>query len=103
MQDLGELTAASFALFVGQLFRIELPGFDTFLLELASVTALPSETRATPTGRQPFSLQFLGEQSDHYLLQHTYRLEHEKMGSLEIFLVPLGLSGRRMQYEAIFT
>ncbi len=51
MRMLDELTAASFAPFVGQVFRVELAGFDPFLLELMSATELPSSTRATRTTR----------------------------------------------------
>jgi hypothetical protein len=69
-------------------------------LELARVTG-PGQTSGGEA-RQAFSLLFLGPLSPQYLVQHTYRLEHEQMGTLEIFLVPLGPENGRMRYEAIF-
>lgn len=35
--------------------------------------------------------------------QGIHRVEHEQLGSLEIFLVPLGPDQQGMRYEAIFT
>jgi hypothetical protein len=37
-----------------------------------------------------------------YLQQHIYRLEHEQLGALALFLVPLGPEQGRMRYGAIF-
>ena len=99
---LDELTTADFAPYVGQDFRVVLTGLAPVDLELVSATELSPATRPSPRGRQPFSLLFLGPESDQYLMQHIYRLEHPHMGVLELFLVPLGPQHRRMQYEAVF-
>ena len=32
-----------------------------------------------------------------------YRVEHEDIGSFEIFLVPIGPDEKGMKYEAVFT
>jgi hypothetical protein len=37
------------------------------------------------------------------LPQRIYRLEHEQMGPLELFIVPVGPDGDGLGYEAIFT
>lgn len=52
--------------------------------------------------RQPFSVVFRSLQLDSYLLQRIYTVEHEQMGSLDIFLVPIGPDQHGMRYEAIF-
>jgi hypothetical protein len=58
------------------------------------VTEIPRE----PGGRAPFSLVFTGG-PEPPLPQRTYRVEHERLGAMEIFLVPIA-PGR---YEAVFT
>jgi len=50
---------------------------------------------------ESFSLLFCGPIAP-YLPQGIYRLQHEKLGTMEMFLVPLGPDGRGMQYEAVF-
>jgi hypothetical protein len=99
---LNELTVADFTPRLGQTFRIALAGLAPIDLELVSATELSPASQAQPQERRPFSLIFLGPESDQYLLQHIYRLEHPQMGALDLFLVPLGLQAQRMQYEAIF-
>jgi len=37
------------------------------------------------------------------LPQRTYDLVHPELGTLQIFIVPLGPQGGEMRYEAIFT
>jgi hypothetical protein len=81
-------------------FTIRLDGAEPVSLELVEVTDLgPAHTSG---GRRPFALYFLGPESDRYLRQATYRLEHPTGGWLELFIVPLGPQAGRMRYEAIF-
>lgn len=99
--QLESLQSADFNPHVHQFFRVAVHGAEPINLELVSVhnagqTALPGK-------RQPFSLLFLGPESTVYLPQHTYRLLHDRMGILDLFIVPLGLDGKRMRYEAIFS
>jgi hypothetical protein len=99
---LDQLTSRDFARHLHEVFTIKLETIDPIGLELDCVTELrPASDEAGPA-RQPFSLLFLGPVSRQYLLQRTYRLEHDQMGALDVFLVPLGLEGGRMRYEAIF-
>lgn len=51
--------------------------------------------------RPPFSLLFHGP-SDPLLPQATYRFEHETIGAMEIFIVPLGHDDHGSAYEAVF-
>lgn len=97
---LNDLTAGDFRPFLNQTFHVRLEGIDPIDLELLSVTERANDADAAH--RSPFSLVFLGPVSNQYLLQHIYRLEHEQMGALDIFIVPLGPHAGRMQYEAVF-
>jgi len=86
---------------LNQTFCIHLDNATTMDLQLVSVTELGTESK---TGhRNPFSLHFLGPVSQQYLQQHTYHIVNEKMGTFDIFIVPLGTEAGRMRYEAIFT
>lgn len=101
MPTLDKLQSADFSAHLHETFRIHLDGeADAVPLELAQVTE--SAGGSGLEARRSFSLLFLGPVSPQYLVQHTYRLEHERMGTLEIFLVPLGPENGRMKYEAIF-
>ena len=51
--------------------------------------------------KQPFSLYFRSSQRG-ALPQAIYQVEHEKMGPMEIFLVPIGPDAQGMRYEAVF-
>ena len=67
----------------------------------AGTTRQPSAVG--PAGRrEPFNLLFRGPRSP-YARQGTHRLEHDRLGTLEIFLVPLGPDATGMRYEAVFT
>jgi hypothetical protein len=53
-------------------------------------------------GVNRFAVYFQGP-GDLYLPQHTYRLEHDALGTLEIFIVPIGIRNKRYEYEAVFS
>jgi len=91
--DLRTLTAADFAPLLDEQFRIS-AGDQTFEAELVEVTEIPRE----PGGRAPFSLVFKGG-PDPPLPQRIYRVEHGRLGAIEIFLVPISVD----RYEAVFT
>lgn len=99
MTDL--LQISDFQSQLDQIFSIHLNDVRTMDLQLVSVTELGT---ASQTGsRNPFSLHFLGPVSQQYLQQHTYSMVNETLGTLDIFIVPLGAEAGRMRYEAIFT
>jgi hypothetical protein len=89
--DLEKLTVGDFAALRGERFRIGVPPFEAELIE---VTEIPRE----PGGRTPFSLVFQGGSSPP-LPQGIHRLEHENLGVIEVFLVPIAAD----RYEAVFT
>jgi hypothetical protein len=98
---LDKLQHTDFIPYLNQAFSIHLDGMEPIELELVNITE--ADPRSGSEVRQPFSLQFLGPVSNQFLVQHIYRLEHEQMGVLDLFLVPLGPEHGRMRYEAIFT
>lgn len=98
---LGDLTLEQFEPLQGSLFRIALS--DAVIeLRLESVTPVRAGD-LKPKGRQPFALTFRGGPPGRYLPQRTYTLEHETLGALPIFLVPISPDAEGIRYEAIFT
>jgi hypothetical protein len=97
---LDKLTCADFEPLVGEIFEVRLAGAEPIGLTLASAKA--AGMPGGPGLRQPFALVFVGPESRQYLLQGTYRLEHERLPGLELFIVPLGPQAGRMRYEAVF-
>ena len=92
--DLASLTAADFAGLRGDRFRIAPDDAPAFEAELIAVTEIARE----PGGRAPFSLVFQGG-PDPPLPQQIHRVEHDQLGALEIFLVPIAAD----RYEAVFS
>jgi hypothetical protein len=91
---LDTLTLEDFRPLLHDRFRVAPDGAPTFDVELVEVTEIPRE----PGGRAPFSLVFEGGPNPP-LPQAIYRVEHDRLGELDIFLVPIAVD----QYEAIFT
>ena len=81
------LTCESFSQFLGGTFTMSLDSGETMELELIEAATYPN--RDEVNGRKPFSLVFRGAMES-VVPQRIYRLQHESMGTLEIFLVPIG-------------
>jgi hypothetical protein len=97
------LKLSDFAPHAGTTFTVTFPDG---VLELSLGAVEPHGTRAprpdVPGLRtEPFSLVFLGPLAP-VLPQRTWNLEHPALGTLEVFLVPLGPKDGRMRYEAVF-
>ena len=100
--QLDELKSTDFTPCLNQAFQLHLEGHDPWPLTLASVTVLgPARVRNGVELRPPFSLIFRGPLQP-VLPQRIYALEHERLGRLEIFIVPVGPEGGGMNYEAVF-
>lgn len=88
---------------VGEVFRLML--HDATVLETRLIEVTPatggSENSAASVRRTPFSLVFRSPPGAP-LPQHIYRLEHDEVGVLELFLVPIGPDAHGMRYEAVF-
>jgi hypothetical protein len=91
---LEDLTVDQFRPVLHDGFGIAPDGAPAFEVELVEVTEIPRE----PGGRAPFSLVFQGG-PDPPLPQGIYRVEHDELGELDIFLVPIAAD----RYEAVFT
>jgi hypothetical protein len=95
--DLEDLSHAMFAARVGEPFAITGPATLELSLEEANLGAEPPDA-----GRRPFSLIFRGPQRP-LLAQQIYRMEHEALGALEIFIVPVSCDASGARYEAVFS
>jgi hypothetical protein len=83
---------------VGERFAIALSEGGQLELKLAEVSGV---TAGEP-GAGAFSLLFEGGPADKFLAQRMYEVQHQELGTLPIFLVPLGPKGGVMTYQAIF-
>ncbi len=100
---LDRLTATDFAPAVGDTFvldagdagRIELELLEARLHDPDAPPELPDGTRA------PFTLTF-GGPVEPVLAQRIYRVEHESLEPMEIFIVPISRNDSGTSYEAVF-
>lgn len=108
MADLKELRLATFEPHIREEFVIQLvdenQSTTDFPLQLVSAQPLGVKERDEAAhGRESFSLVFENERKDVYLNQGIYSVQNESLGTLELFLVPMGPTETGMQYEVIFT
>lgn len=99
--DLTEFTYDNILPHVGSTFRINFPE-GTVELKLTRVDHLREKHTSKRLFRDSFALQFLGP-AGAFLPQGTYAMQHESLGELPIFIVPVGQEEEGVQYEAIFT
>jgi hypothetical protein len=97
--SLAELSAESFLPLVGQKFLL-VDGTESIELELLTVKA-GSKPLANSPLRAPFSLQFRA-QSGPAKPQRIYRLENERFGAAELFVVPFRLDKTGCYYNVTF-
>lgn len=96
LASLDTVTAADFEARLDETFRIDLRG-GAIDLRLAAVRRLAQGAR---TGGG-FALDFVIAEGPQ-LRQASYRLSNDAMGTLEIFLVPIGPIDGGFGYEALF-
>ncbi len=85
---------------VGSAFMVLDQGRPVISLTLEEATLLP--VRNGPAAkRPPFSLIFIGD-GEQFLGQELYELRHKIMGDITLFLVPVGMDERGIQYQALF-
>lgn len=95
---LEQLTAEHFAALIDSEFAVT-DGGPNAPLRLVDIGRYPrSGVGSRP---EPFSLLFEGP-AEALLVQRIYHLEHPAMTALDIFLVPVGRTGDRIRYEAVF-
>ena len=99
----GRLNIEDFTPHVGTAFTVPNvpPEQRPYAIELASAEPIPLAEGAPKT--DPFRLIFEGPATP-YLPQGVYDFEHDGLGVVGIFIVPLGSEspGGPMRYEAIF-
>jgi hypothetical protein len=83
---------------VGTPFRVHFGGASP--LEVVLYEVKRHETHPGPR-EEPFSAYFRGPLNS-ILPQRIYQVEHDRLGTVEIFLVPIGPDGQGMGYEAVF-
>ena len=94
------LSAAHFQPFVGQDFIIRFSKDTILAAQLQEVLNLPGYSALE---RKPFSILLQTNLKTTYYVQAIYSVEHPALGELSLFLVPLGIKGKGMQYEAVFS
>jgi hypothetical protein len=99
MPEAGQLTLETFAGRIGEHFRIH--ASDELTLDATLLEASAAGSVASPQSRAPFSLIF-GGPAQPIVPQRIYRLEHDELGAMELFLVPLTPSADGARYQAVF-
>ena len=99
---LDKLRVDDFSRHVNEPFSLPLEGMDSLALELVEVAPVGAPP-ADGSLRQAFSIIFRGP-GQPVLPQQIYSVTHPTLGTLSLFLVPLGpdRSGG-IRYEAVFT
>jgi hypothetical protein len=92
-----ELTLGTFAPVVGDVFEVDAGEAGTLKLKLVEAIAAPDPNAP----REPFVLTFKGP-VEPVLAQQTVPLRHGSLGTLEIFVVPVGRDAEGATYEAVF-
>jgi hypothetical protein len=101
---LASLNDKHFSSRLHQHFIIRPESGEPIKAELVSVTKLGPRPLARKGAARPFgfSIVLRTPQSDTYLPQHIYSVEHSRLGKHKIFLVPIGPDEHGMCYEAVF-
>lgn len=96
---LDEIQRETFAPHVKQTFKVSVEdvAFDAELIDVS-----PLGETIGPKGRRAFSLVFRGP-LDAFIEQRICKVEHGELGTMELFLVPIGPDDEGMKYEAVFT
>ena len=98
MLDLGKVSVSTFEPFLHDTFRL-IAGDTKLELKLSEARQL--RPASPEEARGPFVLTLRGA-TGQQLPQKIYRFEHEKLGAMEIFIVPIALEGTDYLYEAVF-
>ena len=81
-------------------FRVPLTPEVSTTLELYEIDDRGGYRDSNDAHRPSFSLFFRGPK-EFQLPQSIYRLEHQALGSFELFVVPVGIDQHGMQFEAV--
>lgn len=91
-----ELHKETFSACLHEAFHVERGDAPGFELRLTEVSGNFSTAR-----QEVFSLVFSGPLEE-FIQQGIHRLHNDRLGTLELFLVPIGRDAAGYQYEAVF-
>ncbi len=90
---------ATFEPYVETVFRLYPPNssraITATLVSIADIGPVPDKNQTLP---ECFVLQFRGTET---LRQNTYKVEHQNLGSFELFIVPAGKNKKGVYYQAV--
>lgn len=96
-------TCQQFAAHVGSSFSVQTTEGVPMRFELTAVTPYPAGPEPTDVSIRIASFSiFLRGPSQPLYPQNSYDMEHAVLGSLPIFIVPIGPDKLGMRYEAVF-
>lgn len=100
---LDQLSFATFKELVKTQFLVEVAPAKTVELELIEADFIRESGKGESSRPkyEDFSLIFSGTAGDR-LTQKTYRFMHEKIGSFDLFIVPIAAEGGTIRYQAVF-
>jgi len=98
--NIGDATRGLFVPHLESTFQVSAGGELVFEATLIDVS--PMGETVGPNGRRPFSLVLRGPQ-DAAPAQAIYRVDHQELGAMDLFLVPIGPDDEGMKFEAVFT
>lgn len=101
---LDQLTVDDFKGAIGQSFALQADDEATLDLELIEASTLDAgvPSKDGKGVRNPFQIMFRGP-ADPIAPQRIYELENDGVGTLEIFLVPVGQDAAGVRYQAVFS
>jgi hypothetical protein len=104
MAELAWITFDQFSGRVGEEFVVRSDAGGAIRTELVEATESPQLGGSGPEGqkRHQFSLVFLGP-ADPVLTQGIHHIQHDELGELDLFLVPIGPGpDGGQQYQSLF-
>src|SRR5579883_2343392 len=96
MTDLRELNSQIFSQHLHTKFNVKNGDGAPLVLELTAV-----EERSTSPKIELFFLRFVGPQAPR-LAQRIHQMQHEALGSIELFVTAVGADERGIEYEVVF-
>ena len=99
MLPLDRVSDADFTPHLHSRFRLTV---EKLSLELELVEVNDTGRKSAPESRSSFSLLFKGAK-DNLLPQQMYRIEHDKLDAMDLFIVPVRADQNGYYYEAVFS
>lgn len=99
--DLQDLTYENTHQYAGDTFHLPFDTGVTIDLVLEEVVVVMEKHLNPRMKRDAFAWHFIGPRTP-MLRQNTYVMQHDTMGVLQVFIVPIGASEDGVRYEALF-